>query len=296
MNKASKTNIWLWLSFLWLAFCVSLAGWWLVFGLRQIEVLKSLDHALAFDLVKKQRMLVMEGGVLIAMLVAGGGLLVYFSQQVRVRHQQVREFFATFTHELKTSLASLRLQAESLQEDLLSSGLPQAQQQLLKRLLKDSVRLELQLENSLFLAHAEARELILQPISLKKLVSSMEHHWPELKIELNEDATLLVDARAMESILKNIIQNAVVHGQAKKIILRPTTEQERICINILDDGTGFKGDPSQLGRLFKRHTTKSGSGVGLYLSQDLMKKMGGHLEFPTSSHGFLVMLRFEEKT
>ena len=56
-----------------------------------------------------------------------------------------------FTHDLKTALASLQLQAESLQEDWPDA----ASNPNLARLLEDTVRLGVQLENSLFFAQPD---------------------------------------------------------------------------------------------------------------------------------------------
>ena len=90
-------------------------------------------------------MLVWEGVMLVGMLMAGGVALLVAIRPEQRRRRDLRAFFMAFTHDLKTSLASLRLQAESLREDLPeAAGNPN-----LQRLLKDSVRLQLQLENAL---------------------------------------------------------------------------------------------------------------------------------------------------
>src|SRR5213080_1764191 len=128
----------------WVVFTVTLAGWWLVFGLRQLDLIKRLTVAGAPDLHRYYQMLMWEGGILIASLIGGGLALFYYARREQKRHAQVEEFFAAFTHDAKTSLASLRLQAESLKEDLGSKPSP-----LLDRLLQDTLRLQIQLENSL---------------------------------------------------------------------------------------------------------------------------------------------------
>src|SRR5216110_1914303 len=134
---------------LWVVFTVTLAGWWLIFGLRQLDLLNRLNLEGAVQLHRHYQMLLWEGGVLIASLIGGGLALFYYAQREQKRHAQVEEFFAAFTHDAKTSLASLRLQTEALREDLANTG-PSA---LLDRLLSDTLRLQLQLENSLFLVN-----------------------------------------------------------------------------------------------------------------------------------------------
>src|SRR4051812_47119943 len=102
----------------WLLFTVSLAVWWMIFGLKQNEKLALQAHAVPEEVFRGQRMLHWEGAVLVLMLLIGGLALLYFTLKEADRHKRVKQFFATLTHELKTPLASLRIQVESLQEDL----------------------------------------------------------------------------------------------------------------------------------------------------------------------------------
>src|SRR5947209_18190808 len=125
---------------LWVVFTVTLAGWWLTFGLRQLDLINQSKLEGATQLQRHYQMLMWEGGILIASLIGGGLALFYYARREQKRHAQVEEFFAAFTHDAKTSLASLRLQAESLKEDLGSKPSP-----LLDRLLQDTLRLQIQL-------------------------------------------------------------------------------------------------------------------------------------------------------
>src|SRR5438270_13818594 len=124
---------------LWVAFTVTLAGWWLVFGLRKLDLINQSSLEGAVQLHRYYQMLLWEGGILIASLIGGGMALFYYARRGNKRHAQVEEFFAAFTHDAKTALASLRLQAESLREDYTES----AANPLLERLLSDTVRLQL---------------------------------------------------------------------------------------------------------------------------------------------------------
>ncbi len=91
----------------WVVFTVTLAGWWLVFGLRQLDLIKRLTVAGAPDVHRYYQMLMWEGGILIASLIGGGLALFYYARREQKRHAQVEEFFAAFTHDAKTALASL---------------------------------------------------------------------------------------------------------------------------------------------------------------------------------------------
>lgn len=267
------------LAIIWLVITLSLSAWWMVLGLKQAELLESNQAA-----ARQQRMLFWEGSFLLGFVLIGGGALAYFSFSDQKRYKEVRTFFSTFTHELKTSLTSLRLQAEILEE-------AHSENENLRRLLKDVVRLELQLENALILAQEEKANLILEDISLQKMVQSLAVHWPQLHLKVEKEAKVRADHRALECILRNLFQNAAVHGKAKTVSVKSKVSESGVEVLIEDDGKGFTGDVSQLGEFFVRHTTRSGTGLGLYLSKKLAKRMGGELTFQKDPHGFRANLK-----
>ncbi|NOT61271.1 MAG: HAMP domain-containing histidine kinase, partial [Acidobacteria bacterium] len=168
----------------WLAFTVALATWWLIFGLRQLG---RLDQLSTSQIQHHSRMLFWEGGVLIALLFIGGAALITYIWRERQRQRQNEEFFSAFTHDAKTALASLRLQAESLSED---SDPPNP---VVERLLKDTVRLQLQLENSLFLVNLRTGRLLSEPLNISRIVESLRFHWPELALQLQGDAQVVAE-------------------------------------------------------------------------------------------------------
>jgi signal transduction histidine kinase len=275
---------------LWVVFTVTLAGWWLVFGLRQLGLLNRLNLEGAADFHRHYQMLLWEGGILIISLIGGGLALFYYARREQKRHAQVEEFFAAFTHDAKTALASLRLQAESLREDFAGAE----PSPLLDRLLSDTLRLQLQLENSLFLVNLTRGAFFLEPISLSDRVDTLRHHWPQLVITQTDDGVVMADVRALESVLTNLVQNSVTHGRATEVDVNvKRTNAGRLIVGVTDNGRGFQGDVDQLGKLFVRHTRGSGSGVGLYIVRQLVKRMKGTISFTGGSpRGFRAEMNF----
>jgi signal transduction histidine kinase len=67
----------------------------------------------------------------------------------------------------------------------------------------------------------------------------------------------------------------------------------RLSLRVSDNGHGFHGDLNRLGKLFVRHTRGSGSGVGLYIVRQLVKRMNGTINFTDASpSGFLAEMDF----
>ena len=258
----------------WVIFTVTLAMWWLIFGLSQARHLSALEGPEGAQVSRVTRMLVLEGAVLVLMLFGGGFAMLRAIRREQRRSREQREFFMAFTHDLKTALTSMRLQAEALRADLPEA----AHNPNLQRLLKDSVRLQLQLENALSLTTADGAVLI-EAIEIRPLVEYLREDFPDLVVEISGDARVRADRRAIESVLRNLLQNAVVHGRARTVSLdvrrSPTGAIE---IVVADDGSGAAVDLSTaLDRPFVRPTTTSGSGVGLYVCGRLLQQMHGQL-------------------
>lgn len=273
----------------WLIFTVSLSVWWMVFSLGLVDTLIThhIDVSGSVDIIidsfsKKRMMLLTEGSVLLLSLLIGGVAFLFLMNKEKKQRSQVERFFATFTHEIKTSLASLRLQGESLEEELKESE----SRKIAERLVRETVRLELQLENSLFLTQLDKAPLFFEKINLSLLLDDLRYQWPMLQIRVEGDAPVCVDTRAIKSILKNIMQNSLVHGKASQVdVVITQNSDSSYTLDICDNGEGFKGEWKNLGELFARQTASSGSGVGLYLIRFLVKKMGGQVSWSLSENG-----------
>ena len=277
-----------WGVMLWFAFTLSLAAWQAIFSHRTLLELSNLSPIDAEVLTRHTRMIRMESLTLVGLLILGGIALTLLIRNERRTNEKLREFFATFTHELKTSLSSLRLQAEVLEDSLSKIGSANRAQ----RILSDLTRIDLQLENSLGLARGDEENIFLERVSLKEMLSSLQHSF-SLPIHLNRDCELLVDRRAFESILKNLAQNSVLHGKAHALHLEALTEDapDRVLLRIEDDGAGSLLSAEKLGILFSRPGSTSKNGIGLYLVRRLSQKMGGDVRFvPKGKMGFAVEL------
>ncbi len=290
--RMKRTTWQYWAAASWMVFTVALALWWIIFGLGQARQLGALEGPDAARVSSVARMLVFEGTTLVGMLVAAGVALLGAIRLEQRRRRDMRAFFMAFTHDLKTSLTSLRLQAEALREDL-----PQAAANPnLQRLLKDSVRLQLQFENALALTTADGAVFI-EAIELRSLVEYLREDFPELTIVLTGDARVRADRRALESVLRNVLQNAVVHGRASQATLDVRRSASgAVEIVVTDDGGGATVDLSTvLDRPFVRPTKTSGSGVGLYVCGRLLHQMQGQIRLLGGQpSGFAVSIELPE--
>lgn len=275
----------------WMVATISLASWWLFFGLAQARRLAEAGSQGA-EIAQVRRMLVWEGVVFLGLLGAGGLVLVIAVRREAGRRRAVEEFFMAFTHDLKTSLASLQLQAESLEEDLPAV----AGHAALDRLHKDILRLQLQLENSLYLAQPDGR-LLVESVDIRALAERLSADWPELRIVVDGDVRVSADERALGSVFRNLLQNALVHGRATTVTISAAPAgHRRVRLTIRDDGRGAPdGVVSGVADHLRRASDTAGTGVGLFVSRRLVRRMQGGFAVETApGRGFAATVDLPE--
>lgn len=265
---------------IWFVFTLALAGWWVTFSLGQLDRLALLDQSQAANLVRHQRMLLWEGGTLLLCLLGGAIALTRLVFREMRNTRRLNDFFLALTHELKTPLAAISLQSQVIAEKAKDPGLAEAAQAL----IANTGRLNLQLENALFIANESRFRVLKEKVALSDVFRNLVQNFPEIEIRGSGEGTLEVDRRATELILGNLAQNALTHAGAKRLNIEARQATDRdIVLRITDDGLGFKGNPKKIASLFFRHTTSAGSGVGLYSVKRLVKMMGGLASFAVES-------------
>lgn len=122
----------------------------------------------------------------------------------------------------------------------------------------------------------------------------------EIRLDISvypEDLTLSGDKNMIEQVVINLLKNAIQafeDGENKQITLKAFLgEKSRPAISIRDNGTGI--DPEALEKIFIPFytTKKSGSGIGLSLSRQIMRQHGGTLTVKsTVGKGTEFVMRF----
>jgi signal transduction histidine kinase len=283
----------------WLVLVALLGAWWAKLVLIQSQHITELENRLgmgaqgADQWTHTHRMLFWESSTFLVLVLAATLFLFWLYLREERRTRAIHAFFASLTHELRTPLTSIRLQAESIADGT-------ADPEIIRRLLEDTQRLEGQVERTLELARMEGGgPLFPQPIRVRPWIERILESWHEshtgrLDISLAvTDVSVVADSSAIQVIFRNLLENSLRHGKKDRLKVSILTEEHgpEIAIRYRDDGVGFSGDSSALGRLFEKGPQSSGAGVGLYLVRVLMERMGGRVEFAGQS-GFEARLFF----
>ncbi|HEX7416723.1 MAG TPA: HAMP domain-containing sensor histidine kinase [Steroidobacteraceae bacterium] len=293
------------LAAVWLASLLALGAWWALFALRQADRIATLERGQGLlnaaeggQWARTHQMLWWEGGTFLVLLILLTAVLAWLYSRDHLRTRALQAFFASVTHELKTPLTSIRLQAEALAA---GGDTPT----LVRRLLSDTGRLESQVESALELARLEGGGALVDQTVPLGLWLERAIHWLgevygaavqfHVEVKAQPDA-VAADAAALQIILRNLVENSVRHGQTVPVMVDLTIERNADVITFIyrDHGKGFaEGDAARLGQLFRRGKRSSGAGVGLYLVRLLMTRMGGWARFESApGEGFSAVLGF----
>ena len=269
-------------------------GWWGRLLFIQARKIAEYEQLLGMDLAmdhwhRTQRMLQGESGFFLGLLSLATTLVFVSHWRTQRWNRQVRAFFSAVTHELRTPLASVRLQAEAMQEVLgeaTANDYRPLLGTLLERLLESAQHLGLRLARTLELARVEGGGgLNQQSLHLERWLASFiqSSPLPALRVNLRQLAEIQIqaDVSALELIFENLLENAHRHGGPSVAVFIEALplRAQQVGVRIWDEGPGFTGPVASLGQLFFKGPHSMGSGVGLYLVGALMRRMHGEARF-----------------
>lgn len=122
---------------------------------------------------------------------------------------------------------------------------------------------------------------------VKSIVDEMQSIANDAKIEINftpdkTNHTIAADPIQMQRVVKNLISNAIDHSNTQKAIeIKISTVPKFITISVIDFGQGIPKDEIKM--IFNKYYSaakklrKVGTGLGLYLSQQIAEAHGGEI-------------------
>jgi signal transduction histidine kinase len=217
------------------------------------------------------------------------GLLVLRRALAREAHAVGREraFLAGITHELRTPLTTIRVLGETLAE---GRGAPREYGALVAR---ESERLEGLVERVLTLTRVEQiprfgtvdpGELLRSAVTLvepraKRRATRIECHLGQGIPECRWDG------EAVRRAVLNLLDNALTHGrEGGHVAVAATASGDHVSLSVADDGPGIgRSDRRRIfGRFERGRTEAPGTGLGLYLVEEVARAHGGRVGLSTA--------------
>jgi signal transduction histidine kinase len=235
-------------------------------------------------------------------------LIGLFSGWRAFRHQQrltelKTNFVSSVSHELRAPIASVRLMAESLEREKIRE--PARQHEYFRLIVQECRRLSSLIENVLDFSRIEQgrKEYEFEPADLSALLEQtlqlMQPYAAERQIRLEPSLPTqaaiphpLIDARALQQALINLIDNAIKHSPAGQTVQvgmtveatgRAGTDAPVLRLWVQDHGEGIP--PEEHEKIFERFYRRGselrretpGVGIGLSIVKHIAEAHGGRV-------------------
>lgn len=202
--------------------------------------------------------------------------------------QQQQNFLLSVTHELKSPIASTKLQLQTLQKHELNR---EKQKEILANAIKDTDRLNNLVENMLLAAKIENNVYLLhkENYNLSEYITegmnqTIQSFQYKQKVELNIEPNIYmdIDRTNFPSIILNLFENAVKYSpDDSTIVVSLKKQNQKIILSVADQGIGISDKEKET--IFQRfyrsgneETRKTkGTGLGLYIVDYLVKQHNG---------------------
>lgn len=253
---------------------------------------------------------VLESFIRVAAFAVTGGLLSFLGgllrNSLRKAMQLQREaedavqardeFISVVTHELKSPLTALKMQAQiglrQLEADSSGEYFSREKFERVHRVIESTVnKMQLLLEDLADVSRLsfgkfkiEREELNLAPLIASTVSSfSIETKVKGILVNLNLDPHLegKWDGARIDQVVTNLVSNAIKYGEGKPIDVSAVKENGSVVISVKDHGIGIaKEDIDRIFERFERaNETKriKGLGLGLYITKHIVEAHGGKI-------------------
>lgn len=193
-----------------------------------------------------------------------------------------QRFVSDVSHELRTPLTTVRMAAELLYEGRSEFDVSMSRS---AELLRDELdRFEDLLADLLEISRfdAGAAVLTLDEVDVATLVADevaaqsafAASVGSDLRVAVSGPAPAEVDARRIRRILRNLITNAIEHGEGQPIDVRVAADDVGVAVTVRDHGVGFRADQSRavFHRFWRADPSRArrvgGTGLGLAISME----------------------------
>jgi two-component system sensor histidine kinase BaeS len=207
---------------------------------------------------------------------------------------QSTEALAILAHELRTPVSTIVAAAAGLERggEELSA---ERQRSLVELVASEARRLARLVDDVLTAANLDAGQLPVHPVltDIGALVARAGEaaqagaaSGRSVTHTVATDAMAQIDPDRLRQVIDNLIDNALRHaGGAVELVV--TCDEMRVRIEVNDDGPGI--DAAQREAIFEKfqrlESRATGSGLGLWLCQELVNRMNGRLSVTDSRSG-----------
>ncbi|MBR3024434.1 MAG: HAMP domain-containing histidine kinase [Oscillospiraceae bacterium] len=203
--------------------------------------------------------------------------------------EMLKNFLTDLSHQIKTSLAVVRLNTDMLSE---LDDLPEEKQNK----LSEEIQLNLDAMETLVIEAIKLTKLDTDTVeyrmelysvseifdlAVKRISPLMRKKGITVKNDLPDDIKLMCDKGWLCEAIENIIKNSADHSECTEITAELTKDPIKTTLAISDNGRGIPQE--EIPKLFDRFSSKSNdtrmysSGLGMSIAQKIVRGCGGEI-------------------
>ena len=230
---------------------------------------------------------------------------VFLVREILESRRQVR-FIDSVTHELKSPLASLKLSVQTVNRRKLTEG---QRDELHRRMLDDIDRLSAFIDDILAasrlaqdqeaLDYSQVNVHMLAERCAERVRRRYRAPRGAIALDIPEDLRLMTASTALETVLKNLLDNAVKYSdEPAGVVLTAREGEGRVHFSVTDRGIGISRAHLKLifGRFYRvpdeNVNTRRGTGLGLFVVSSLVRTLGGRLTAESDGPGQGTTMQF----
>ncbi len=235
---------------------------------------------------RRTKQYIAEGSTFLIVILIGATVVFSFYSRTNRLNKQQNNFMLAVTHELKSPLAAIKLNLETLEKRSLDAT---QQKLLLQRSVTESNRLNDLCNNMLLASQIEGKQYqaIQEKIDFSDLVTQSIQQFSNrfgnrFTLNIGNTCSILGDAFLIQLAIHNILDNAVKYAPAdSNITVHVHANEQWAFCEIADEGEGIAVEEQQ--EVFKKFyrigneqvRKKKGTGLGFYLTKKIIDQHKG---------------------
>ncbi|MDR2655460.1 MAG: HAMP domain-containing histidine kinase [Oscillospiraceae bacterium] len=214
----------------------------------------------------------------------------YMAEELGRSEKMKNEFISSVSHELRTPLTAIRGWAETIAD---SPGDDKfTRERGIKVILSETARLGAMVEELLDFSRLQSGQFsfimekldILAEIEETVMMFGERARRQGVELDLEEPeyiSPVMGDRNRLKQVFVNVLDNALKYtDKGGRIVVSAGEKDGGAIINIIDDGCGIAAEdiPKVKTKFFKGTGARRGSGIGLAVVDEIVKKHGGVFE------------------
>ena len=228
------------------------------------------------------------------------------AKNVESQQQNERRIIASISHDIKTPLSAIKLYSKALSKGLYTGT--EKQLEIAESINAKADEIESYVSDIITASREDflSLEVTIGEFYLSELVNKIRVYYAEKMMliktifKVNEYTDCLISGNIDRSVevIQNIIENTIKYGDGESVEI--SFSEEDGCILITVRNSGCTLPDTDLPHIFdsfwrgENAKNKKGSGLGLYISRQLMHKMNGEIFAEIMNGNMYITVVFEK--